>query len=91
MVTTERSETDWMDPLNKLIWRKAIKDRETRVKIRDGHEFVLFYEKHLDKIEGKLVEKVWISPADANQFAPCGWFSVQKFVTATGAYSEKSK
>jgi len=88
-MTTEKS--DWMDPLNKLIWRKAIKDKQTRVRTRDGREFVLDYRMLYDRIEQKKIEKVWIHPAGANSFAPCGWFDVQKFVKATGAYSEVTK
>ena len=83
--------TNWMDPLNKIIWRKAIKDKQTRVKIRDGREFVLKYEMVYDKIEQKKVEKVWISPAPGKtqyEFAPCGWFTVQKFIKGSGVYEE---
>jgi len=82
-------DTNWMNPLNKILFKAAIKGKQDRVKIRDGREFVLQYRQIYDKIEQKKIEKVWIKPAQKNQFAPCGWFSVQKFLRDTGAYAHE--
>ena len=60
---------DWMSPLNKIIWLKAFRAKQTEVTIRDGRRFRLDY----DRIPGK----VWVS-FDGAAFHPCGWFDLKK-------------
>jgi len=84
------TKTDWMDPLNAIIWKSAIRAKKTHVTIRDGREFILRYEKLYDRLDKKDVEKVWISPSrdginHGNRFSPCGWFDVQGFLAKGGA------
>ena len=75
---------NWLDPLNRIIWRAAIKDRKTEMTLRDRRVFKLKYvwltpfgdqDKKARKIK---VEYVWVCPRDG--FVPCGWFQVEKFL-----------
>jgi hypothetical protein len=81
--TYERYE--WMDPLNMIVWRKAIKARETRVTTRDGREYNLEYRKRVSHIDGKKYDVVFINPAGDSKirhyssFVPCGWFPLTRF------------
>ena|SRR5438132_678476 len=44
--------TDWLDPLNKLLFQGAFKAGAKKVKLRDGREFHLSYE---DSPDGPVV------------------------------------
>lgn len=61
----------WMSPLSKLQWMKAIKARQTEVKI-DGRTFTLEY----DRPEKG---KVWIQAK--HDFAPCGVYDIKKVLS----------
>jgi len=75
-----------MDPLNRLIFKKALKERAERVTIRDGREFALEYRTIRDRLENKPELSVWIHPASDSKVrhpswcSPCGWFNVRKFM-----------
>ena len=74
--------TDWVDPLNMLLWKKAFSQRAKRVTLRDGREFTIEYSTRVNKIEGKKYDVAYAKPASDSKikhgslFVPCGWFSV---------------
>lgn len=70
-----KATESWMSPLNRIIWHKAFKQKTSKVKIRDGREFVCKYFTKVAK-SGDKVEMVKVDPApgSANSFVPCGEF-----------------
>ena len=66
----------WMSPLNKIIWMKAFKTRQTHVTIRDGRKFVIDYDRP------KLKARNWCfvnpDPEYTGEFVPCGEFDLDK-------------
>lgn len=68
-VNSEPVVQAWMNPLNKLIWRKAFKARATSVTINDGRKFTLDYTKR----KGFVLVK----PADG-ALVPMGWFDLKR-------------
>jgi hypothetical protein len=81
------SNSNWMNPLNKLIWIKAFKDKQELVKLPGGMQFKCDY-----RLKPGLV---WVKPSDGRTLVPCGWFDLNivtkeswiesdKFVKRTG-------
>lgn len=71
----------WMNPLNKLIWIKAFKAKQTLVKLPGGAEFKCDY-----KLKPGLV---WVSPANGKDLTPCGWFDLEVVTKKSWIESDK--
>jgi hypothetical protein len=81
-------QDNWMNPLNRLIWIKAFRQRKTRVTIRDGRKFKLDYDvpPFVIKTLGEEVEvvHVYMAPMDEQPswvetcFAPYGFFDLKE-------------
>lgn len=66
---TETGE-DWLNPMNKLIWIKAFRAKQTTVAIRDGRKFTVRY------FDRKGVPTIHVKPVDG--FVPMGYFEYKK-------------
>jgi len=66
----------WMNPLNKLKWRAAIKARKTKVTLDDGRSFTLDY----DRRPGLVL----IKPTTG--YAPMGWFNIDHVLKGDGEW-----
>lgn len=73
-MTVDKSE--WLDPLNRMIWQRAFRLKLTETTLRDGRKFTIKYVDGKDR-EGKPIVKAWIRPVAGQGFAPCGWFVVK--------------
>jgi hypothetical protein len=60
---------DWLSPLNRIIWLRAFRARQTLVTLRDGRKFTVDY----DRIPGKA----WVDIA-SSEVNPCGWFDMER-------------
>lgn len=61
---------DWLSPMNKLIWIKAFKAKQTQVTVRDGRKFTIQYKKRNN------VDIVFIRPVVGS--VPMGFFELRK-------------
>jgi hypothetical protein len=65
----EVRQGSWMNPLNKVIWRKAFKKRQKEVQLNDGRMFRCNY-----SLRPGLV---WIEPIGGEK-VPCGWINLKR-------------
>ena len=70
----------WMNPLEKIGWRKAIKARQTTHTISDGRKFTLDYTRR----KGKVL----IKPADGS-FVPMCWLDIERVEMEDGEWIVK--
>jgi hypothetical protein len=75
--------TDWLDPLNRILIRQAVRSKQKIVTLRDGRVFTIDY----DNYRGE--PGFWLAPnrnndlggtPNPNRFAPCGWFTIKRFM-----------
>ena len=66
----------WMNPLNKIKWRKAILAKKTRFTLDDGREFTLDYK----RVPGKVL----IKPVKG--LVPMGWFDLERIERGDGGW-----
>ena len=59
---------DWLSPMNKMIWMKAFKAKETKVVLRDGRKFTVDYNKRPGEIYVK----------SNHGYVPSGYFDEKK-------------
>jgi len=87
-LTLNRSDrgSDWKDPLNRIIWHRAFKERATKMTLRDGRVFTIRYERKapmgdpVEKAKGTLIDYAWVQ-GEGSITAPCGWFEVKDVVS----------
>ena len=60
---------DWLSPMNRMVWMKAFKAKETTVTLRDGRKFIIDY----DKRPGQI----FVKPASGT-YVPRGYFDEKK-------------
>lgn len=71
-MTTPNNEIHF-DPMNRIIWQRAIRAKQTTLVTRQGKRFDLDYD--------KIPDKVWfrVTPTGkASPLAPCGWLTIDK-------------
>ena len=70
---------DWMSPLNKVIWMRAFRKKQTEVTLRDGRKFEINYNVRplVFASTGEKFDLVHVQPADGT-FAPCGYFRLKE-------------
>jgi hypothetical protein len=68
----------WLDPLDRIVLKRAAREKATEITLRDGSQFVIEYRTFKDKLDGKPLEKLFIRPKERFKFAPCGWFTIAK-------------
>lgn len=90
MAKTPKHE-DWMSPLNKVIWMRAFRKKETEVTLRDGRKFEINYDVRplVYPTTGETFELVHVQPSDG-KFAPSGYFRL-KVVTDPDWVKEDNK
>lgn len=76
------SRGEWLDPLNKLIWQKAFRERATTMTLRNGKKYKIRYEKRnvrsLDDRLNGITEMAWVQLDGWVGNGPCGWFRVNE-------------
>lgn len=86
MPTTPRGE--WLNPLNRMIWQRAFRAKETSMTLRNGQKFNIKYD-----YKGRT-GKVWVqidrasAPQGFDSFTPCGWFDYNEVVDPNWIRSE---
>lgn len=65
----------WLNPLNKMTWQAAIKNRRTKMTLRDGRVFTIEYQ--TIPLFGEMQECIWVQEKDRID-GPCGWFSIKR-------------
>jgi hypothetical protein len=73
--TVKLDKFNWTDPLNRLIWQKAFRERANSMILRDGKKYTIEYEPGMDR-DGKKITRAWVKIGDGT-IAPCGWFTVE--------------
>jgi len=83
---------DWMSPLNRVIWLKAFRARQTEVTIRDGRKFKLNYDVRPLELpaSGETRKLVHITPADG-QFVPSGYFNLKEVTDPSWVKEDKTE
>lgn len=82
MTPTQVSKSNWLDPLNKIIWQKAFRERATEMTLRDGRVFTIRYKTMCPfgdseaRRKGVVVDYAWVQPK-GTLGPPCGWFQVK--------------
>jgi hypothetical protein len=67
----------WLSPMNRAIWVKAFRNRDKKVKLRNGREFEIRYGiQHRFKASEEVEENAFVKPVKG--FAPCGYFRMSK-------------
>jgi hypothetical protein len=66
----------WMDPLNKIVWHRAIKRRQKSVILEDGRIFHLDYNHKLGKPD-EHASKGYVLITPEKGFVPRGWLNVE--------------
>lgn len=72
----------WMDPLNRLLWKKAFLDRATSITLRKGDSYSIEYSTWapmLGEDPAKRVEVAWVQPTNSEHLTPCGWIRIEEF------------
>jgi hypothetical protein len=71
--STALNRGEWLNPLNRLIWQKAWKDKATQVVLQLVPPGSKKKKTTVFTCDYKLKPgSVWVAPVD--NFAPCGWF-----------------
>lgn len=65
---------NWMSPLNKLIWIKAFRKKQTSVTLRDGRRFELDFE----RTPGKVLIYPAVTATGHDTIVPRGWFDLDR-------------
>lgn len=76
---TPPAPSTWMNPLNKIKWRKVMMERRTTHTLDDGRSFILDYKRRPGYVLIKPVKG----------FAPMGWFSLERIERQDGDWIVK--
>ena len=74
---------EWLNPLNRLIWQKTFKAKQTSMTLRNGQKFNISYD------HNGRTGKVWVQIAKGHakpgfdNFTPCGWFDYDEVCDST--------
>lgn len=67
-MTEIKQREDWLSPMNRIIWIKAFRAKDTEVTLRDGRKFIMDY--------GKKPGVVFVKAKDER--VPRGSFELEK-------------
>ena len=70
----------WIDPLDKITFKRATKAKQAEVIFRNGDVYSLEYRTFVDRLDGKKIRKVFVRPKGKYTFAPCGWYTIEKIL-----------
>lgn len=62
------SPNDWLNPMNRIVFHNAVKNRTKRVRLGDGRVFLLDYKLKPGHVRIQV----------DGHFAPMGWFELSK-------------
>jgi len=85
------SRGEWLNPLNRMVWQKAFKSKQTKMTLRNGQKFSIEYD--CNGREGK----VWVQivkgyeKSGFDPFTPCGWFDYEEVTDPQWVKGEKSE
>lgn len=71
---------DWLDPINRLIFREAVDRRLPTLRLRDGRTFTLTYGTKTSRLLTEPVEIVTMVPLKPKTLVPRGTFPVNEIL-----------